>query len=82
MTGGCENTAKRYAKAVRDRSPPESRESFLTFLPLGFASTSIPVFNRSCGAVRTREPVPPGNNIENKLVKLALTSMNAAANTF
>jgi hypothetical protein len=29
------NTAKRNARAVRLRSPPESSDSFLTFLPLG-----------------------------------------------
>ena len=34
---------------MRLRSPPDSSDSFLTFLPLGLASTSMPVLSRSSG---------------------------------
>ena len=51
--------------AVSDRSPPDSSESRLTFLPGGRASISIPVASMSSGSVRTRLPCPPGNSREN-----------------
>ena len=63
------------------RSPPDSSDSFFTFLPLGLASTSMPVLSRSSGLVSTSRPLPPGNRVVNSVVKFALTSANAAANT-
>ena len=50
------------ATAVRERSPPESSESRLIFLPAGRASTSMPVVSMSAGSVRTSRPSPPGNS--------------------
>ncbi len=47
--------------AVRERSPPDSRDSRLTFLPGGRASTSMPVVSRSSGSVSISRPDPPGN---------------------
>ena len=36
-------------RGQRLRSPPDSSDSFLTFLPLGLASTSMPVFEQVVG---------------------------------
>ena len=62
-------------------SPPDNKLNFFTFFPPGFASTSIPVFSKSSGLVRTSRPIPPGNRLPNSWVKLPLTSANAEANT-
>src|ERR1700761_7769381 len=53
--------ANRYAIAVSDRSPPDSRDSRLTFLPGGRASISMPVASMSSGSVSSSRPEPPGN---------------------
>ena len=54
--------ATRKAIAVSARSPPDSSDSRLTFLPGGLASISIPVTSRSSGSVRISLPSPPGNS--------------------
>ena len=51
--------------AVSDRSPPDSSDSRLTFLPGGRASISMPVASMSSGSVSTRLPWPPGNSRPN-----------------
>ena len=50
------------ATATSDRSPPESSDSRLIFLPGGRASTSMPVVSMLSGSVRTSRPSPPGNS--------------------
>ena len=55
---------------MRLRSPPDSSDSFFTFLPLGLASTSMPVFSRSSGLVSTSLPAPPGNSVREQLVEV------------
>jgi chromosome segregation protein len=51
--------------AVSDRSPPDSSDSRLTFLPGGLASISMPLASMSSGSVSTRRPSPPGNSRAN-----------------
>ena len=43
--------AKRMAIAVKARSPPESREIFVSFLPGGQATISMPAFKGSSQSV-------------------------------
>ena len=58
--------------AVSDRSPPDSRDSRLTFLPGGLASMSMPVVSMSSGSVSTSLPSPPGNSLAMITLELAL----------
>ena len=51
--------AKRIAMAVRARSPPESRESSCSFLPGGWALTSMPQFSGSSGSSSCSSALPP-----------------------
>ncbi len=50
------------ATATSERSPPDSSESRLIFLPGGRASTSSPVVSMLSGSVRISRPSPPGNS--------------------
>ena len=45
---------------MSDRSPPDSSDSFRTFLPDGLASTSMPVSSRSSGSVSRSRPCAAG----------------------
>jgi hypothetical protein len=53
------------ATEVSERSPPESSDSRLIFLPGGRASTSTPVVSMSSGSVSTSRPSPPGKSTWN-----------------
>ena len=66
---------------MSERSPPESSESFFTFLPDGLASSSMPVSSRLSGSVSRSRPAPPGNSVSNSCAKFCDTSAKAAANT-
>jgi hypothetical protein len=68
------NKATRNATATSDRSPPESSESRLIFLPGGRASTSMPVISMSPGSVSTSRPSPPGNSRANTVANSRSTS--------
>ena len=57
--------------AVSDRSPPDSSDSRLTFLPGGRASMSMPVVSMSSGSVSTSLPSPPGNSLADDRLELA-----------
>src|SRR6266542_2138207 len=69
------------ATAVSERSPPESRDSRLIFLPGGRASTSTPVASMSSGSVSTRRPSPPGNNTRKTSSNSRAVSAKASAKT-
>ncbi len=60
------------ATAVSDFSPPESRESRLTFLPGGRASTSTPVVSRSLGVGQQQPALAAGEQRREHLLELAL----------
>ena len=64
----------RNATAVSDRSPPESSDRRLTFLPAGRASTSMPVVSRSDGSVSTSLPSPPGKRVGKTRSNIAAVS--------
>src|SRR5665811_850495 len=70
------------ATATSARSPPDSSDSRLIFLPGGRASTSIPVVSMWSGSVRTSRPSPPGNNLLKTPSNWAAVSKYASAKTF
>ena len=67
--------------ATSARSPPDSSDSRLTFLPGGRASTSMPVVSMFCGSVRTSLPSPPGNSRLKTSSNSAATSYQASVKT-
>src|SRR6266508_4318157 len=69
------------ATAVSERSPPDSSDSRLIFLPGGLASTSTPVVSMSSGSVSTRRPSPPGKSTRKTSSNSRAVSAYASAKT-
>ena len=75
------NSETRNATATSDRSPPDSSDSRLIFLPGGRASTSTPVVSQLSGSVSSSRPSPPGKSREKTRAKACSTSAYASAKT-
>ena len=77
------NDGTRNATATSDRSPPDSSDSRLIFLPGGRASTSTPVVSHVVG-LGQHQPAPrrPGRALANTRSRLSSTvAANASAKT-